>query len=98
MFAADQEQDQDNLRVLRTFVGALNGFMGGNDQSYAGQDASASNPPRQFVVLGPQGASLEGTQTQVATASGGLVLSPALLLVGGLVLVVGVALAMGKRG
>lgn len=65
MFQA--EQTQDELRPLRAFVGALNGYLG-PDQSYAGTDSSAANPPRQFAVYGPQGTSLEGTQTQVAPA------------------------------
>lgn len=69
------EQSQDELRPVRAFVGLLNGWLG-SDQSMASQDAYAANPPRQFVTLGPQGISLEGTQTQVAAPAGGLVLPP----------------------
>ncbi|HEX7890298.1 MAG TPA: hypothetical protein VF522_13135 [Ramlibacter sp.] len=78
------EQDQDALRPLRAFVGAVNGWLGGTgDQSYAGTDGQAVNPPRQFMTLGPQGISLEGTQTQVAApASAGFNIPPIALVFG----------------
>jgi hypothetical protein len=84
MFTSTAETEaQDQLRPLRAFVGAMNGWLG-SDQSMAGQDASASNPPRQFVTLGPQGVSLEGTQTSAPAAAGGLgfVLQPWMIAAG----------------
>ena len=69
------EQDQDALRVLRAFVGAVAGYTG--DQSYAATDSGMSNPPGQFVTLGPQGTQTEGQpglMLSSAGASGGLVI------------------------
>lgn len=48
-------QTQDALRSLRQFVGAFQAGLG-SDQSMAGTDASASNPPGQFSAVGMNGA------------------------------------------
>jgi hypothetical protein len=82
----DQAQAQDSMRPLRLFVGALNGAL--NDQSYAGQDSAVYNPPNQFTVVGPYGTGVDGKPIAI-TRAGGLVISPALMLVG-----LGVAVAM----
>lgn len=73
----EQEQQQDGLRVVRAFVGALNGYMG--DQSYAGQDGYTVNTPRQFMVIGPQGVAVEGTPVIAQAPSGGVALSPVVM-------------------
>jgi hypothetical protein len=49
-----QTQQADNLRPLRAFVGALQGYLG-TDQTYANQDNVAVNPPLQYQVIGPNG-------------------------------------------
>lgn len=79
-----EEQEQDGLRVVRAFVGAMQGYLG-PDQSYGYQDGGAGlySPPRQFTVIGPQGVAIEGQPIiAAAPAGGGLVLSPVLIWVG----------------
>lgn len=81
MFVDDQTaaQQQDELRPLRQFISLANGVL--NDQSYAGQDYTANNAPRQFQVIGPTGSSVEGAPIRL-TGDGALTISPGLVLVG----------------
>lgn len=73
---------QDALRPLRMFVGALTGAAyGANDQAVVGVDASVASFPGQYQVVGPYGYSQEGTPIY-ATRSGGLVISPSLVMLG----------------
>lgn len=73
----DPTTNQD-LYTLRSFVGGLNAAL--NDQSYAGVDAVAYNPPSQFLSVGPYGASVEGQPVGV-THSGALRISPGMTLI-----------------
>lgn len=78
----DTIQQQDSLRPLRMFVGALSGALAGADQSWAGQDAYAYSMPYQYQVVTPgYGYSVEGAPIS-ATRSGGLYISPMLVLIG----------------
>jgi hypothetical protein len=66
----------------------------GSDQSFAGTDASVYNPPRQFVVIGPNGAAVEGEPILATTGAGGVAVSPL-----GLLLAIGLAwLVLRKKG
>lgn len=86
-------QQQDVLRPIRMFVGALQGALG-SDQSYASTDASVYNPPRQFVVVGPQGQTAVEGQPIITAGAGGFTLSPM-----GMVIALGVAyLVFRKKG
>ena len=75
------QAQQDALRPLRMFVGALTGAVSAADQSYAGADSYSWNLPGQFQNVGPYGYSVEGTPI-ATTRTGGLVLSPALVMLG----------------
>lgn len=78
----DTTQQQDSLRPLRMFVGALSGALAGADQSYAGQDGYSYSMPYQYQVINPgYGYSVEGAPIS-ATRSGGLYISPMLVLLG----------------
>lgn len=72
-----QSRPSDALVTLRQFVNAFGQAL--NDQSYAGTDASVYNPPGQFAVYGPYGASVEG-QPITLTGNGGAYISPTVLL------------------
>lgn len=74
-------QQQDSLRPWRMFVGGLAGALAGAEQSYAGQDAYSYNMPYGYQVVGPYGVGVEGAPIS-ATRSGGLVISPMLVLIG----------------
>jgi hypothetical protein len=84
---------QDSLRTQRAFVSFLSSAFG-LDQTYAGQDGYATNYPRGYQVLGPngavgvEGAPISNTQTRA------IVLSPGMLILGAIV--VGV-LVMGNK-
>ena len=71
---------QDDLRPVRMFVGALQGALAA-DQSIVGADAYAWNVPGQYQVIGPYGYSIEGRPIST-TQGGGIVLSPALVMMG----------------
>jgi len=75
---------QDDLRPIRMFVGALSGaLIGSNDQSVVGVDAYSYNQPYQYQTVGPWGTSVEGAGVPIAaTAGGGLYISPMLVLIG----------------
>lgn len=75
------QAQQDALRPIRMFVGALTGALSASDQSYAGYDYGSWNVPGQYQVVGPWGYSMEG-QPIAATRGGGLVISPALVMLG----------------
>ena len=75
------QAQQDALRPVRMFVGALTGAMAGADQSYAGSDWYSWNVPGQYQNVGPWGYSVEG-QPIATTRGGGLVISPALVMLG----------------
>lgn len=79
MFAPEHQlvEQQDDLRVVRAFVGALNGYLG--DQSYARQDGYSANVPGQFMTIGPQGVAVEGTPVIAQAPSGGIALSPVVM-------------------
>lgn len=94
--STDAVQNQDALRIMRAFVGAVTGYT--SEQSYAGEDGTVSNPPGQFMVVGPQGVATEGTSTLRTTATGGLVIPPAVILLGAGALFALVVLPMLKRG
>ena len=75
---------QDALRPLRMFVGALTGAMLGADQSNATADAYAYGIPSAyagFQVVGPYSYSQEGRPI-ATTPGGGLVISPMLVMIG----------------
>lgn len=75
-------EDQDALRPLRTFVGMLaGGAQGYYDQTYAGQDYYAASWPGRYQSIGPYGVGVEGMPI-ATTPGGGLVLSPALVMLG----------------
>ena len=75
------ESQQDTLRTVRTFVGALAGGLAayGNDQSYAAYDAYSGNSPYRYQTISPYGVGVEGLPIS-ATRSGGLVISPMLVI------------------
>lgn len=74
--------DQDALRPLRAFVGALAGGAAGYfDQTYANQDYYAASYPGRYQSVGPYGVGIEGMPI-AATPGGGLVLSPPLVMIG----------------
>lgn len=80
---------QDALRPLRAFVGALGGAAAGYyDQTYAGQDFYAASWPGRYQSIGQYGYAIEGLPI-AATPGGGVVLSPAVVMLG-----LGVALAL----
>lgn len=61
----DQTTQQDLLRPLRQFIGALAG--NDSDQTWAGEDGYAINLPGGFQIIGPQGGvSIEGRPVTVA--------------------------------
>lgn len=72
--------DQDELRVARSFVSFMGGALG-VDQSYAGEDGYAVNTPRRFQTIGPTGVGVEGQPISTAQ-NGALVIGPGLLLIG----------------
>lgn len=75
------QAQQDALRPLRMFVGALTGALSGAEQSYAGSDGYSWNLPGQYQSVGPFGYSVEGTPI-AATRGGGLYISPMVVLLG----------------
>jgi hypothetical protein len=77
-------QQQDALRPVRMFVGALQGaLIGSNDQSVVGVDAYSYNNPYQYQSVGPWGASVEGSGVPItATPGGGVYISPMVVLIG----------------
>lgn len=50
---------QDALRPARNFINTLAGLV--NEQSYAGTDGYAVNPPMQYQIVGNTGNAIEGT-------------------------------------
>ncbi|MDB5966148.1 MAG: hypothetical protein JWQ72_2648 [Polaromonas sp.] len=78
----------DDARAARVFVGLWNSIVG-SDQTYAGQDGNPTNASGQFVIALPDGSqailgqpvSNRQTAPVTTTSSGGLVLSPMLLLI-----------------
>lgn len=75
-------QQQDSLRPWRMFVGGLAGALAGAEQSLAGQDGYSYSLPYQYQVVSPgYGYGIEGAPIS-ATRSGGLVISPMLVLIG----------------
>lgn len=73
------QAQQDALRPLRMFVGALTGALAGSEQSAAGQDGFSWNLPGQYQSVGPFGYSIEGTPI-AATQGGGLYFSPVVVM------------------
>lgn len=83
---------QDALRPLRQFVGVLTGAVSGYDQATVYSDYLPYNTPTGYQAIGPYSVSAEGRPSSLpitTTRSGGLVISPTLLLFGA-----GVAVAM----
>lgn len=83
---------QDALRPLRQFIGALSGAVGGYEAATVYDDWGAVNYPGGYQVIGPNGVAAEGRPYALpitATRSGALVISPTLLLFGA-----GVAVAL----
>ncbi len=72
---------QDALRPLRMFVGALTGALAGADQSFAYGDMGAWNVPGGYQSIGPYGYAVEGKPLAV-TRGGGVVISPMLIMIG----------------
>ncbi len=83
---------QDALRPLRMFVGALTGALQGADQSSASADAWAFGPPGGYQAVGPYSYSPVG-QPIAATAGGGLYISPMLVMIG-----IGAAVVLLAKG
>lgn len=79
MDQTDIAAQQDAMRPLRMFIGALSGAMIGADQSMAGQDGTSWNVPGQYQVLGPYSVSPEGRPI-ATTPGGGLYVSPMLVM------------------
>lgn len=82
MYESDLIAEQDALRTKRAFISFLSTAFG-VDQSMPGQDGYAANYPRQYQVVGQNGAvGVEGapiSNLQVGT----LLRSPVVLLLGG---------------
>lgn len=83
---------QDALRPLRMFVGALSGAMLGADQTMAGQDGMPWNAPGGYQSVGPYSYSVEGRPIS-ATPQGGLYISPMLVMLG-----IGAAVVLLAKG
>lgn len=82
---------QDALRPVRQFIGALSGAVSGYDQANAYDDWASYNQPYGYQSIGPYGVSQEGTPYALpisTTRGGGVVISPNLILIG-----LGVAIA-----
>jgi hypothetical protein len=75
---------QDEMRTKRAFISFLSTALGA-DQMYAGQDASAVNPPYRYQVIGPTGVGIEGAPVSTAQSSVRLSMPVALAGVGVLV-------------
>jgi hypothetical protein len=75
------QAQQDALRPLRMFVGALSGALIGAEQSNAAADGYAWNMPGGYQTVGPYTYSAEGRPI-AATAGGGLYISPMLVFLG----------------
>lgn len=86
------QAQQDALRPLRMFVGALTGALAGSEQSIAGQDGYSWNLPGQYQSVGPYGYSVEGTPI-AATRGGGLYISPMVVMLG-----IGAAVVLLMKG
>lgn len=74
---------QDALRPLRQFVGALTGAVSGYDQATVYSDWAAYNTPTGYQAVGPYSVSAEGrpyTLPITATRSGAVIISPTLIL------------------
>lgn len=70
---------QDGQRTKRLFLSFVSDLVGG-DQSLAGADGQAVNPPRQYQSVGPDGAiGIEGTSVS-NRQGGGVTLSAGMLL------------------
>lgn len=82
------QAQQDALRPVRMFVGALTGALQGADQSVSGQDPYAYNIPGQYQTVGPWGYAQEGTPI-ATTRNGGIVVSPMMVM-----LIIGAAAAL----
>lgn len=79
--ASTLEAQQDALRPLRMFVGALTGAVMAGEQSYAGSDGYAWNLPGQYQTVGPYGVAVEGAPIST-TRGGGLYISPMVVMLG----------------
>lgn len=79
--ASTLEAQQDALRPLRMFVGALTGAAMAGEQSYAGMDGYAWNVPGQYQSVGPYRVAVEGMPIST-TAGGGLYVSPMVVMLG----------------
>lgn len=75
------EDAQDGLRTARQFVSFLSGAFNAYDQTYANTDGMIYNVPGQYQTVGPYSTSIEGT-TISTTRAGGLVISPAMVMLG----------------
>lgn len=74
---------QDALRPLRQFVGALTGAVSGYDQATVYSDWYSYNMPTGYQAVGPYSVSAEGQPYALpitATRNGSLVISPTLML------------------
>lgn len=73
-------QAQDEQRTARAFIGFLSDAFG-SDQSLAGTDGYAVNPPRQYESIGPGGlVGVEGVAKSNAQGAASLAASPLLLV------------------
>lgn len=76
-------EQQDEMRPLRMFVGALTGALNGANQTYAGSDMYAVNGTYRYQSVGPYGVAIEGAGYPISTtAGGGLYISPMVVLIG----------------
>lgn len=85
-----QAQNADEERTKRAFIGFLSSALG-VDQSYTSEDAVPSNQTGQYTIANPDGTvSVLGQPVSNAqrgiSAPAGIVITPGLLLVIGLVL------------
>lgn len=70
----------DQNRVARAFVSFVSSAMG-NDQTYAGTDGYAVNPPRQYQTIGPGGlVGIEGTSSSNGQKSVSVTATPFVFL------------------
>lgn len=97
MDQSDLAAQQDTLRSVRMFVGALQGAFG-LDQQSVGYDAQAVNSPYRYQSIGPTGVGVEGAPISSAQGAGVSAAGISPLLLVGLVAVAAFVLPRLVRG
>jgi hypothetical protein len=83
------ELAQDDARTKRLFIQAFMSAAGLNDQTYANQDATATNPTGQYLVgSNTTGYAVEGQPRPATGSTGFMGVPPGLLLILGAILVI----------